>query len=79
MASPWRNFATRRGSGAREGELPLGRIDPLNLGGRASFDEQLGEGAVAAADVDPSQARARRQPVEEDLAGEPAPTPIIRS
>jgi hypothetical protein len=26
----------------------------MNLGWRAAFDEQFGEGAVAAADVDPS-------------------------
>ena len=44
---------TCKGSCARKGELPLRRIDPLNLGWRTPFDEQLGEGAIAAADVDP--------------------------
>src|SRR5207302_1093513 len=34
---------------------------------------QLGESAVAAADIDPFQARAWRQPVKKDLAGNPAP------
>jgi hypothetical protein len=63
----------RRGTCAGKGKLRLGRIDPLNLGRRAAFHQQLGEGAAAAADVDPSQARARRQPVEEDIAREPAP------
>jgi hypothetical protein len=54
-------------------ELPLGRVDPLNLGRCAPFDDQLGEGAVAAADIDPSQAGARRYLIKEDFAREPAP------
>ncbi len=61
--------------GPRSGvcELRLGRIDPLNLGRRAPPDEQLGERTVAAADIDPAQARRLRQPIEEHLAREPAP------
>jgi hypothetical protein len=39
---------------ARVFELPLGRVDPVNLGWCAPFDDQFGEGAVAAADIDPS-------------------------
>jgi len=54
-------------------ELRLGRIDPLYFVWRASLSEQLGERATAAADVDPSQARGRRQPIEEDLPSELAP------
>jgi hypothetical protein len=50
----------RGGSCACKGELPFRRIDPLNFGGCTAFDQKLSEGAVAAADVDPSQARARR-------------------
>jgi hypothetical protein len=38
---------------ARIGKLAVGRID-RNLGWSAWLDEQLGESAVAAADVDPS-------------------------
>jgi hypothetical protein len=45
----------------------------LNLGRRTLFDDQFGEGAVAAADVDPSKAGARRYPIKEELACEPAP------
>ena len=74
MASPWRNSATCAAGRVRaKGELRLGRIDPLNLGRRAPLDEQFGEGAVAAADIDPSQARAGRKPIEEHLARKPAP------
>ena len=66
--------ATRRGSGAREGELRLGRINSLNFGRRASLDEQLREGTVAATDIDPSQARAWRKPIEKHLSREAAPS-----
>lgn len=65
--------ATRRGPGAREGELRLGRINSLNFGRRASLDQQLCEGTVAATDIDPSQARAWRKPIEEHLSRESAP------
>ncbi len=44
----------RCGSCARKSELSLGWINSLNLRCRAPLDEQLREGAVAAADVDPS-------------------------
>src|SRR5205823_10152398 len=63
----------RGGPRARKGKLRLGRIDALHLGGRASFGQQLGEGAAAAADIDPSQALRRGQPVEKDVARQPAP------
>jgi hypothetical protein len=73
MASPWRNSATRAAGRARKCELPFRRINPLNLGRCAPFDDELGERAVAAADVDPAQASERRQPIEKDLARKPAP------
>ena len=50
-------------------------IMALDFYGRAPLDQQLGEGPVAAADVDPPPTRRRCQPIEEDLAGEPAPDP----
>jgi hypothetical protein len=43
-----------RGSCARESKLPFGRIDALNFSWRASLDQELGEGAVSAANIDPS-------------------------
>jgi hypothetical protein len=48
--------AARRRPRAGKSELCFGRIDPLRFGRRASLDEQLGESAIAAADIDPSQA-----------------------
>ena len=68
-----RAACARRRAAPRDGSMPC------TDGRRAALDEQLGERAVAAADVDPAQARARREPVEEDVAGEPAPLPIKRS
>jgi hypothetical protein len=76
MASPWPNSATRAAPRARANAscpLPLRRVNPLNLGRCAPFDEEFGERAVAAADVDPAQASAGRQPIEKDLARKPAP------
>ena len=74
MASPWQKYrAARRRPSAGESELRFRRIDPLRFGWRASLDEQFGEGAAAAADVDPSQARGWCQPIEEDLSHELAP------
>ena len=58
---------------AREGKLRLGGIDALDFRRRATLGQQFGEGAVAATDIDPAQAGSRLQPVEEDLAREPAP------
>src|SRR6185312_14758717 len=58
---------------ARVGELALRGIDAGHGGGRGARDDQLGESAVAAADIDPAQARARRQPVEKNLTGIAAP------
>ena len=46
----------RAGAAACEHELRFGRIDPLRLRGCAALHQQLGEGAAAAADVQPSQA-----------------------
>ena len=57
----------RRGPCPRKSELPFGWINALNLHRGASLDQSLGEGPVAAADVDPSQTRKRRQPIEENL------------
>jgi hypothetical protein len=52
-----RRHGTRRRSCPRVLELPLGRVDPVNLGWCASFDDQFGEGAVAAADHRPIVSR----------------------
>src|SRR5207248_5374312 len=60
-------------SGACIGQLPIRRIDPLNVRGCAPGYNQLGERTVAAADIDPFQAFARRQPIVKDIAGKPAP------
>src|SRR5215468_10608172 len=67
-----RGFPQRRPSAGKR-ELRFGRIDPLYFGWRASLGEQLGERATAAADVDPSQARRWRQPIDEDVPSELAP------
>ena len=45
----------------------------MDLGGRAARDNQLREGAVATSNIDPAQARARSEPIEEDIARGPAP------
>ena len=57
----------------RKGQLSFRRIDACNLGGGAAIDEQFGKSAIAATDVDPSQGRRRRQPIEKNLAGAAAP------
>jgi hypothetical protein len=59
--------------GAREGELPLRRIDASRFGRRAALDELFGESSVAATHIDPPLARGGRQPIEEDVPDEPAP------
>jgi hypothetical protein len=51
------------GSRGGVGELFFGRIDPIDGSGRTAADDHLGEGAVAAADVEPSQTWLRREPV----------------
>ncbi len=58
---------------ARKTELRRRRIDAMHFGGRAPLDQQFGEGAVAATDIDKPQARRQSQPVEENVAGNPAP------
>jgi hypothetical protein len=63
------------GSLARKGKLALGWINSLDLGWRASFHEQFGEGAIAAAHVDPLQTRWRCQPIKKDAARTLAPIP----
>jgi hypothetical protein len=54
-------------------ELPLGSIDTVNFRRRAARDDQLREGAVAASNVDPAQTSARSQPIQENIASDPAP------
>jgi hypothetical protein len=51
------------GATASEGKLALGRIDAVNLGWRTPFDNYFRECAVAAADINPSQTRMRREPI----------------
>jgi hypothetical protein len=58
---------------ARERELLRRWIDPQTSAYRAALDEELGERAVAAADVGPAPARRRREPLQELLADVPAP------
>ena len=70
---------TRCGSFVREGQLTLGWINSLDLDWRASFHEQFGESAVAAADVDPFQTQWRCQPIKKDTARASAPISIARS
>jgi hypothetical protein len=47
----------------------------LDLDRRASFHEQLGESAIAAAHVDPFQTRWRCQPIKKNNARTLAPIP----
>jgi hypothetical protein len=58
---------------AREDKLGLGGINTPNLGRGTSLNDLFGEGAIAATDVDPAQARARRQPAEKCLPDQAAP------
>ena len=54
MAVPLQKYRARCSwPGAREGGLPLGRIDALRFDRRTALDELLGESPVAAAHVDP--------------------------
>jgi len=59
------------------GELDLlrRRINPLNFSRPATLDQQFGECAVSATDVDTLQPRGQVQPAEEILADTPAPDP----
>ena len=91
ILTPWSGFVvccvfaeSGHGAGLRTPhrpavELRLGRIDTLHLRGLAALDEQLGEGPIAATHVDPSLARRRRQPIEEDAHTSLLQTAIIRS
>jgi hypothetical protein len=53
--------------------LALGWINSLDLDWRASFDQQLGESAIAAAHVDPLQSRRSLKPIKKDAARTLAP------
>ena len=65
------------GPGTGKGELRVRRINALDLGWRAPFDDQFGESPAAAADIDPSHSWSWRKPVEKYFAGEAAPSPHI--
>jgi hypothetical protein len=68
---------TRRGTRAGMNKLRLRRIHPHDRGWCAPLDEHFGEGAVAAADVEPAQAWSWSKPVEERVAGQLAPRPHV--
>jgi hypothetical protein len=63
----------RRRPRARKSNLGLGWINATDLGCGAPLDEMFSEGAVAAADIDPLQARGRGQSIDECRTGKPAP------
>src|SRR5262249_7588941 len=60
---------------------------PLDLSRCAARNQQFGKGSISTPDVDPSQARARRQPIDKDVPDKPAPNahhalvgrPVIKS
>jgi hypothetical protein len=79
VVDPKKRGFPQRWPSACKCELRFGRIDPLYFGWRASLSEQLGERATAAADVDPSQARGQRQPIQETYPASWLQTPIPRS
>ena len=58
---------------ARIGELVLGCIDRDGGRGHTALDQKLGECAVAAADVEPPRAFRQIEPIQENVAGQPAP------
>jgi hypothetical protein len=58
---------------AGEGDLRRRRVDALHLGRRAALHQQLGEGAVAAADIGPAPAGRGGEPAQEGLADVAAP------
>jgi hypothetical protein len=47
----------------------------MQHGGRATLDYEFTERPVSAANIDPTQSWSRFQPVEKNLAREPAPSP----
>ncbi|MGB9219524.1 MAG: hypothetical protein WCC42_30425, partial [Pseudolabrys sp.] len=57
----------------RIGDLILGRIDRYNNGRGTAINNFLGEGAVAAANVEPSETSRYGEPVEEYIANQTAP------
>lgn len=46
----------------------------MDLRRGAALNQHLGEGAIAAAHIDPTQVRRRRKPIKEDLSSRPAPS-----
>jgi hypothetical protein len=56
-----------------EGDLFGRGIDALNLGRLTAIDQEFGECTVAAADINASQVRRQREPVEKLIADETAP------
>ncbi len=64
-----RRWASRGGVG----ELGLRGVDAVDGGGGAGLNEQFGECAVAAADVEPAEGGFGGEPVEEGLGDELAP------
>lgn len=61
------------GTVAGEGKLSLGGVNAVKLGRRTPLGKQFGECAIAAADIDPSQAGGRGQPMEKINSDKPAP------
>src|SRR5688572_4880329 len=76
-AGPWRrpydNGQFSRWLSSGKGKLALRRINSVYARRSTVLDQQLGEGTVAAADINPAQANGQRQPIQEDTTGQPAP------
>jgi hypothetical protein len=68
-----RDGRPRRRACARKSQLCFGWINALDFHWATSLQQQFGKGAVAAADVDPSQTRGWRQPSKEDFTSAAAP------
>jgi hypothetical protein len=68
---------TRAGPHAGKGELRFGRVYAIDCGRGTPLDEHFGEGAVAAAHVEPSQPGCRSQPIEKRVADNLAPPPHV--
>src|SRR5262245_58734477 len=77
IASPCWNRARLAAGRVRacKRKLRLGGINSRDLGGSASLHQELGEGTVAAAHIDPSPARRWGQPLQEFLTHQTAPGP----
>jgi hypothetical protein len=60
---------------AGKGQLSLGWIEAFHDGWCTAVDDQFGESAVAASDVDPALIHGRGKPIEKLLAGKLAPHP----